>query len=169
MNIKEATEQWIQDMNCYPYSMICALSESPSGGEWQEVTKPAPYNQVYILSEQCYGEVVRYHKDTDMYEVKNEDEEIGLYKETDIELCTEGSLPGWGYMWSFKENLDEYWLEDEDGIRKMSECGFRVYHSDEWGYFFGIDGAGYDFYASHWIPLYKARGFHWHDEEKISA
>ena len=28
-----------------------------------------------------------------------------------------------------------------------------------------IDGAGYDFYESHWIPLYKARGLQWHETE----
>lgn len=29
----------------------------------------------------------------------------------------------------------------------------------------GIDGAGYDFYEAHWIPLYEARGLHWHEGE----
>ena len=47
----------------------------------------------------------------------------------------------------------------------MSNCGFRIYESEEFGYFFGIDGAGYDFYESHWEPLYKARGLHWHDPQ----
>ena len=50
-----------------------------------------------------------------------------------------------------------------DGIRVMSDCGFRIYQHEEWGYFFGIDGAGYDFYSEHWIPLYKSRGLQWHD------
>lgn len=45
----------------------------------------------------------------------------------------------------------------------MSDCGFRVYQHEEWGFFFGIDGAGYDFYSEHWIPLYKRRGLRWHD------
>ena len=45
----------------------------------------------------------------------------------------------------------------------MSDCGFRVYQHEEWGFFFGIDGAGYDFYSEHWIPLYKRRGLQWHD------
>ena len=39
-----------------------------------------------------------------------------------------------------------------------------MYKHEEFGYFFGIDGAGYDFYEAHWTPLYKARGLHWHDE-----
>ena len=47
----------------------------------------------------------------------------------------------------------------------MSECGFRIYYSEKYGYFFGIDGAGYDFYEAHWIPLYKARGLKWHEND----
>lgn len=54
-------------------------------------------------------------------------------------------------------------MDELDGIKKMSECGFRIYEHDEWGYFFGIDGCGYSFYDEHWIPLYKKRGLQWHD------
>ena len=68
-------------------------------------------------------------------------------------------------MWSFGDSCDDWWLEEKDGIKIMSECGFRIYESYEFGYFFGIDGAGYDFYESHWIPLYKARGLQWHKTE----
>ena len=45
----------------------------------------------------------------------------------------------------------------------MADCGFRIYQSEDYGYVFGIDGAGYNFYEAHWIPLYKARGFQWHE------
>lgn len=74
-------------------------------------------------------------------------------------------LPMWGTLWAFSDPTDIWWLEEKDGIATMSKLGFRIYHHDEWGYFFGIDGAGYDFYEAHWIPLYKARGLHWHKEE----
>ena len=71
----------------------------------------------------------------------------------------------WGTMWSFGDGCDDWWLEEKNGIELMSQCGFRIYESEEFGYFFGIDGAGYDFYESHWIPLYKARGLQWHETE----
>ena len=67
-------------------------------------------------------------------------------------------------MWSFGDEVDDYWLEEKGGLRVMSQCGFRIYKSGEFGYFFGIDGAGYDFYEAHWTPLYEARGMKWHDE-----
>ena len=44
-----------------------------------------------------------------------------------------------------------------------------VYDSDETGILLGVDGCGYDFYESHWIPLYKKIGLRWHDEEKAAA
>ena len=85
--------------------------------------------------------------------VMDEDEEFDDY------------LPMWGTMWSFGDSTDDWWLEEKDGIEVMSKCGFRIYESDEYGYFFGIDGAGYNFYDEHWIPLYEARGLQWHEEE----
>lgn len=32
----------------------------------------------------------------------------------------------------------------------------------------GINGAGYDFYTSHWAKLYDALGYHWHTPVKPS-
>ena len=72
-------------------------------------------------------------------------------------------FPIWGTMWQFSDWIDNKWLESRDGLQAMTDCGFRIYESDEFGYFFGIDGAGYDFYEEHWLPLYKARGLHWHE------
>ena len=76
----------------------------------------------------------------------------------------EPALPMWGTMWSFEDKADDYWLEEKGGLKLMSQCGFRIYRSEEFGYFFGLDGAGYDFYEAHWTPLYEARGMKWHDE-----
>lgn len=71
-------------------------------------------------------------------------------------------FPMWGTMWQFHENIDEEWARNN--IDVMNELGFTVYDSD-YGLFFGIDGAGYDFYESHWIPLYIARGLRWSKED----
>lgn len=75
-------------------------------------------------------------------------------------------LPMWGTMWSFGNFTDVFWLEEEDGLELMAECGFRIYEQEDFGYLFGIDGAGGNFLHEHWIPLYKARGLRWHREEE---
>lgn len=71
-------------------------------------------------------------------------------------------LPMWGCMWAMSDPCDKDWLENN--FDTMKKCGFRIYESEDYEYIFGIDGAGYNFYEAHWIPLYRARGFHWHDE-----
>ena len=71
-------------------------------------------------------------------------------------------LPMSNAMYSFDDYADIRWLDTEQGLIAMAECGFRIYESENYGRFFGIDGAGYDFMDAHWIPLYKVRGLHWH-------
>lgn len=46
----------------------------------------------------------------------------------------------------------------------VSASARSIYSHEEFGYFFGIDGCGYDFYEAHWLPLYNKRGLQWHDE-----
>ena len=68
----------------------------------------------------------------------------------------------WGTMFSFDHPLDNEWLDDPDNLQTMADCGIRVYRQEDYGYIFGIDGAGYDFYEAHWVPLYIKRGLQWH-------
>lgn len=111
----------------------------------------------------------------DTYIVQLDDGESIMVKEDDVELDEDSSLPMWGWLWQFGDSADDYWLEEMGGIQIMSDCGFRIYQNEEWGYFFGIDGCGYDFYEAHWLPLYRKRGLQWHDpdteltEEEISG
>lgn len=177
MTINIAAYSWVAEMNSYPWEMIETLMAAKPE-DWCEVTLPCEHNCVYIFGmpekdidgndiedDSDYGEII---------EVKEDDDKVSYIIETDgdtkIELTADefeverdGYLPMWGWLWSFSEPADNWWLEEE-GIRIMSECGFRIYEHEEWGYFFGIDGYGYNFYEEHWIPLYKARGLHWHDE-----
>ncbi|MDR2021801.1 MAG: hypothetical protein LBQ71_00780 [Hungatella sp.] len=66
-------------------------------------------------------------------------------------------LPMWRVLWCFSNEADNSWLDDTKNLQAMADCGFRVYAQEDYGYIFGIDGAGYDFYEAHWIHLYKAR------------
>lgn len=159
--IKEAAQRWVGEFNTIPTSMIERLMVS-NEDEWREVSKPAPYDKVWVCEREMMGEIKQaFNKET--YEVQLEDGRLIMVGEKYMALERQSMLPMWGTMWSFGDNLDDYWLDEMDGIWHMSQCRFRIYEHEEWGYFFGIDGAGYDFYESHWIPLYKARGLHWHE------
>lgn len=138
--------------------------------EWEELTLPRAGSRVHVfdLPDSCdtrehLGEIVAYAADLDKYRVDLDGGPSILVEPDNLEVVDEDTLPMWGTMWSFGDSCDNYWLEYADGIRVMSDCGFRIYRHEEWGHFFGIDGAGYDFYSEHWIPLYKRRGLQWHD------
>lgn len=167
MTIEEATREWVREMNAFPHSMISALMRNDID-DWHEVTKPSYGDRVYVyeIPEGCerhWGEIENYIENSDVYLVNLDDGTVMEIGTDDFEVDRDYNLPMWGTLWSFGDSADDYWLEDDGGIQIMSECGFRIYESEEFGYFFGIDGAGYDFYEAHWIPLYKKRGLQWHD------
>lgn len=168
MTISEAAHEWVREMNGYPQEMISVLMQAKPD-DWHEVTMPRICSRVYVfnLPDGCddydsNGEIENIVGDVYLINLDDGNTvELGI---DDFEVERDSVLPMWGWMWSFSESADDYWMEELDGIKKMSECGFRVYEHEEWGYFFGIDGCGYSFYEEHWVPAYKARGLKWHDK-----
>lgn len=170
MTVTDATREWVREFNAIPAAMVGKLM-GLDPDDWYEVTEPCPGDRVYVFSYamECDegggpGEVIDYDEESGLYAVRLDNGPLLSLEECDFDVERDDVLPMWGTMWSFGEILDEDWLE-EGGIGLMSRCGFRVYRSEEFGYFFGIDGAGYDFFESHWVPLYRARGLQWHDPE----
>ena len=71
------------------------------------------------------------------------------------------NFPMWGWVWGIDDSgwIDSEWVGSH--IKELQDIGFTIIHHGEYGYFLGIDGAGYDFYKHHWIPLYDLLGFNW--------
>ena len=164
--IREATQAWVREFNAFPMGIIERINDYR---EWSEITLPSKYDKVFLLDTDERGEIISVCKNG-KYKVETDEGKIRYTKE--VEVIKDGDLPMWGTMWQFGDGIDDDWLSGqfgENGLKLMSECGFRIYEHEEFGYFFGIDGAGYDFYEAHWIPLYKARGLHWHEEEEKVA
>ena len=170
LTIRDAAEMWVNEMNAIQQGMVEVLMKAEPD-KWHEVTMTQIGDRVYVfnLPEGCEeydsnGNIENISQESNTYTVKLDDGntvEVGV---DDFEVDRDSYLPMWGTMWSFGDSCDDYWLEEMDGIKKMSECGFRIYEHEEFGYFFGIDGCGYSFYEEHWLPLYKVRELHWHDE-----
>lgn len=160
----EAVHAFVGEFNAIRTDIVSFLIKSEPD-DWEEVTMPAVYDKVYVYDEEEEGEITRVIHDNDTYLIELDNGKDVVVEISEFEVLRDDMMPMWGYMWSFGDQLDEDWLADHDGVRVMSEIGFRVYHSDEYGYFFGIDGAGFDFYEAFWTPLYDARGLQWHDEE----
>lgn len=171
MTISDAAHKWVNEFNAIPQSMIERLMRDRYE-EWEELTMPHVGSRVHVfdLPDDCdtlehLGEIVAYTVDIDKFRVDLDGGPSILVKPDDLEIVNDDPLPMWGTMWSFGDSCDNYWLENAGGVKVMSECGFRIYRHEEWGHFFGIDGAGYDFYSEHWIPLYRMRGLQWHDPD----
>ena len=162
MTKREAAEKWIGEFNAIPHGMIEKLWKADID-DMHEVTKPRVGDYVFHHPSQESGEIAEVHADSEEYEIRI-GKEIVRSTLDDFSVEQDSMLPMWGTLWSFGTRMDDYWLEEKDGIQLMSNCGFRIYEHEEFGYFFGIDGAGYDFYEAHWIPLYEARGLQWHDK-----
>lgn len=162
-----AAEAWVREMNAFPQAMIQKLMELDFD-DWTEITAPTVGDRVFVFDKEGEGEIIDVDEDGDFI-IRMDDECVTIDRAADrFDVLRDDVLPMWGTMWQFGDSCDDWWLEEMDGIRIMSECGFRIYESEEFGYFFGIDGAGYSFYEAHWIPLYERRGLHWHKEEETA-
>lgn len=159
----DATHEWVQSFGHFPLDMIEALYGADVDS-WHEVTKPSVGSKVFVYTTQQAGEVAEVFKDG-KYLVSTDDDKQLFLSGDDFCFEYDSCLPCWGTMWNFGDSADDYWLSDMGGLEKMSEIGLRVFEHDEWGYFFGIDGAGFDFFEAFWLPLYKARGLQWHDTD----
>ena len=167
--IKEACQLWVErDMNQVPMSVVEKLMRVSDYSDITEITPPAEYDHIGIFSGDYAGEdgeIVRCVGD-DEYIVELDSSKypdpVTVF-EDEFEVQRDDGLPMWGTMWEFKDMCDEQWLENN--LQAVANCGFRIYESEDYGYLIGIDGAGYDFYEAHFLPLYKARGLHWHKED----
>ena len=170
LTIKEAAQRWVNEFNAIPYA-ICEKLLNNDCDELHEITPPSKYDQIYIYGGDYageHGEIIRVSEDDDdtyIVQIDGGKEEVEIHQ-GDFEVDRDGFLPMWGMLWAFGDSIDNWWLEEKGGLQAMADCGFRIYEQEDYGYIFGIDGAGYDFYEQHWIPLYKARGLQWHDKEE---
>lgn len=159
--IRDAAYEWVNGFNAFPLGMIEKLF-SADPDDWHEITPVSVGARVWSNEYQDVGEVIEIDEETAKVQLDNG--EIVETDKDDLSREDDDYFPMWGTMWQMSDSCDNDWLENN--LDEMVNCGFRIYESEEFGYFFGIDGAGYDFYEASWIPLYKARGLHWHKEEE---
>lgn len=160
--IKDACYEWVQTFDAYQQQMLDEINQFHDYCDLTEITPPSKYDRVYVFDDGEHGEIT--NVSDELYTIElNSGKEIEVDAD-DFEVQRDDFFPMWGTMWQFGNNVDDWWLENN--LQTMADCGFRIYESENYGYFFGIDGAGYDFYEAHWCKLYKARGLRWHDTEE---
>lgn len=165
MTVLEATRRWVDGFNAIPQSVVDKLMGLDCESV-REITPPSRNDRVGIFAGEYSGEkgqIEAYDEESEMYVVNLDGGDQVRVEESDFDVLRHENLPMWGTMWTFDDGCDNWWLEERKGLQAMADCGFRIYESEDFGYIFGIDGAGYDFYEAHWVPLYRARGLRWHD------
>lgn len=155
--VEDCAHLWVSEFNAIPTMMVSELM-NVDPDSWREVTEPSSGAVVFVAGNVGTVETVR--DGEALVHLAN-----GLCfwvpkGKCEVDYCD--ALPMWGTMWSFSDPCDIWWVEEGDGVEVLSRCGFRVFYHEEYGYFFGIDGAGYSFYDEHWIPMYLDRGLRWH-------
>ena len=164
--IREAAEAWVDSFNAIPSSVIEKLYAAADDDLW-EITPPAVCDRVYDYISNAYGEII--DRADDDYTILLDNGDTAVRAADDFSVERDSTFPMWGTMWAFGNAIDDEWLDGEylgSHVQEMADCGFRIYESEDYGHVFGIDGAGYNFYEAHWIPLYKLRGLKWHKEGK---
>ena len=121
--IRDAAEAWVREMNAIPQGMIQDLMSLHSY-DWMEVTKPSTGDRVYVYeipdevdSTTHEGKVKSYNDESELYCIELDDGKLVSAEADDFEVEYDGSLPMWGTMWSFGDSCDDWWLEEDDGIR----------------------------------------------------
>lgn len=148
MTIREATQKWVGEFSRIPVGIVEKLLEA-NPDELQEITPASLYDRVdlYDGEHSGVGEITGYDEETGLYTVEMDDgEEIQAERDV-FDVRRDDYLPMWGTMWAFGDSSDEDWLE-RGGLQKIADCGFRIYEQEDYGYIFGIDGAGYSFLMS---------------------
>ena len=163
LTLEEATEAWVAQFNEINQAVIARLMKYEPD-KWREITLPAVSDTVFVCKADSLGEIIEYEEESGDYRIRLVNGEKIYARPSDFEVEYDERLPMWSAMWSFDNSFDERWLKEWGGLEVMSNLGFRIYEHEDFGCYFGIDGAGYDFYKAHWIPLYIARGLEWHKE-----
>lgn len=157
ISTEEKVARWVSNFNQFPLSMIKKLMELDAGS-WHEVTTPSYGSQVFVTNSsnlsELLGEIIDYQEETDLYRIQLDFGETIEVGEDDFELLYDDVLPSYGWIWQFKNGSDIDWFSKKENLRMMSNYGFRIYEHDTWGFFFGVDACGEDFYAKYWMPLY---------------
>jgi hypothetical protein len=73
----------------------------------------------------------------------------------DLEMVVDAVNEAW------RDSYDEDCHLADSGWQRVGDTGILAREFDG-NILLGINGAGYDFYESHWTPLYLALGYKWH-------
>lgn len=153
--------KWIKGFVSVEQNILKFTKEKMERGDLhvEEITVPIKGAKGYISG--VRGEVLESNGKYLTFRVESGEMEgdVLLSRVEKFKFDHESFFPKWHNLWQFDLPEDNEWLEEN--LLTMSECGFRIYDFGPFGYFFGIDGEGYEFKEAHWEPLFAARTRKW--------
>lgn len=158
-----AVKQWIGTFIPIQTKIIAKLMKYEPE-LWQEVTEPYDLKRVILKDSTSKGLIVKI--ENDIFTIKIDGSNALIKTRADgFKMFFTEAIPAWPMMWSFSDERDKNWLENENGILEMSKWGFRIFKHDELGFYFAVKKVQFDFYTDYWIPLYESRGLDWDRED----
>jgi len=160
-DLEEECKKWVNGFNEFPLGMISELMDHDP--DWEELTVPGVGDYVVIDETGIGGRISAITSEPiQTYRVDLDDKSQTVCAAQDFTVqYNGGDLPIWDALWQFSDPVDQEWLDGAptgSHYKEMSDLDFRIFHSPEYGTFFGIDQDGYDFYSTHWMSLFKERG-----------
>lgn len=163
LTFRKETEEWVCKFHIFHTGMIEDLIKAYPD-DWEEITSPVCGDYVCVNTGNYIdnsAEIIDIYRGNsgELYKILLEDIKINtlILERNEFELERNTMLPKNEVMFQFAEDEDDWWHLHENGIRIMSDLGFRIYKSIKWGYFFGLDKNGWEVFLYHWIPLYTQR------------
>lgn len=143
------------------------MMDSMSG--WQEITSPLVGDIVALspdyddILDSGYGKIIYAHDDGE-YTIVTLDDELLMLTANEFEVVRDGEkvLPNFCEMWNLKTHAIREWLFDGDGVRIMTELGFRIYYHKSHGFWAGVEvGKEFNIIKDYWMPLNEMVGKTW--------
>ncbi|MBO1087132.1 hypothetical protein [Enterococcus mundtii] len=170
----EAAKAWLAEWNQFPQWIIEKMI-GENFENWMNLTPFTVGDEVRCSydEEQLTDSTETYtilsinkEEETAKIEVDNQQVTVDL---SDLERSEEKEfLPMWSTLFEMSDPCDYDWIGNH--LYDIADCGINIYKYDDGEnemYLLGIDGAGYDFYEHHWLPLYEKRGLQWHTKQAI--
>lgn len=154
MKTRETVALWVRmSLNEFPRKMIRRAMHSDEDS-WEEITTPILGNTVHTYTKHSVATIIECNGKGN-YTVEYADGSREIISRDEFIVEHKQELPTWPIIWNFKDSIYDDWISN-GGVDILSECGFRVFHSDDFGFFFGVDDTNCDFLTRYWLPLYGA-------------
>lgn len=168
----EAARRLVNGFSCIPYGWAKLIAQHIDDDEC--VALPM-WGTLFKVEDGCDNRSIKkmlvaigVSTDDDISDIREFIEEKGIDVTLDDYLLGEPEDEDYD-LEKVVDAVNEEWRESYDEDCALADSGWEavgttglIAREFDGHLLLGVNGAGYDFFESHWIPLYKALGYSWH-------